>query len=254
MSRRARRDYETSFFHVIVQGYDKEYIFNIDKLIEKYRKLLIFHAEKYKIKLLAYCIMNNHAHIVMHVENIKEMSKFMKKVNETYANYYNKFINRVGYVFRDRYLSEPIYNEKYLYNCIAYIHMNPVKASIVATPSEYQYSSYNDFLNNTGVADKECIKLIFGSQKDYIEQFKFIHYEAQPCMDYKEDLRTLDENDVRQKIKKILEAYYIIEEELKDVNILKYFIKIFNREKISDRKIERILHIDHRKIKKIMQK
>ena len=71
----------------------------------------------------------------------------MHKVNTLYAIYFNKKYNRVGYVFRDRYKSQAIYSEKQLYTCINYIHYNPVKAGICKIASEYEYSSYNEYID-----------------------------------------------------------------------------------------------------------
>lgn len=147
MPRIPRKCYDTSFFHVIVQGLNKEYIFNEEKYIKQYLKLLNKYKEENNIEILAYCIMNNHAHMLLYIDKIEEMSKFMQKVNTQYAQYYN-YINkgRVGYVFRDRYVSEGITNEKYLIKCINYIHKNPVKASIVKRCEDYKYSSYNSYV------------------------------------------------------------------------------------------------------------
>lgn len=147
MPRKSRECLDTSFYHIIVQGIKKEYIFNSKVNIEKYIELLMSEKEKFKVELLAYCIMNNHAHILLYTERIAEMSKFMHSVNQKFAQFYNYINNeRVGYVFRDRFKSEPIYNEKYLIRCIRYIHNNPVKARIVKSPHEYKYSTYNNYL------------------------------------------------------------------------------------------------------------
>lgn len=147
MPRKARECLNTSFYHVIVQGIKKEYIFNNEVNVEKYIELLISEKEKFKVKVLAYCVMNNHAHILLYTEQITEMSKYMHSVNQKFAQFYNYINNeRVGYVFRDRFKSEPIYNEKYLIRCIRYIHNNPVKAKIVKSPGEYKYSTYNNYL------------------------------------------------------------------------------------------------------------
>lgn len=147
MPRKARECLDTSFYHIIVQGIKKEYIFNNKVNIEKYIKLLISEKEKLKVELLAYCVMNNHAHILLYTEKIAEMSKYMHSVNQKFAQFYNYINNeRVGYVFRDRFKSEPIYNENYLIRCIRYIHNNPVKAKIVKNPEEYIYSTYNNYL------------------------------------------------------------------------------------------------------------
>ena len=80
--------------------------------------------------------MNNHAHFLIYTQDLEDFSKFMHRVNLIYAQKYNKEKNRCGVLFRNRYESEPIYNEKYLINCIKYIHDNPVKAGIVKKNEE----------------------------------------------------------------------------------------------------------------------
>lgn len=98
--------------------------------------------EKHEINILAYCVMNNHTHILLESENLKDLSKYMQRLNTRYGQYYNKKYNRVGYVFRDRFKSEGIYNEEHLYNCIKYIYDNPVKAGLCKSPEQYPYSNY----------------------------------------------------------------------------------------------------------------
>ena len=170
MPRITRKSLETSFFHIIVQGVNKEYIFDNKQYIEDYIFLINKYKEKYEIEILAYCIMSNHAHLLLFSEKIDEMSKFMHQINSLYAQRYNKINGRVGHVFRDRYLSEAIYSEEYLINCIHYIHNNPVKANIVNNCGEYRYSTYNDYVNNVGVAKSKIVKDIIGENnyKDMI--------------------------------------------------------------------------------------
>lgn len=145
MARIARKYLGTSFFHVMVQGIQKEYIFNQPKFIRKYLKLLKQYTEELNIEIIAYCIMSNHAHMLLYTEDIDAMTKLMHKINTIYAQYYNKNKERVGYVFRNRFKSEPIANKRYLIQCIKYIHQNPVKAHMVTKCQEYRYSSYNEY-------------------------------------------------------------------------------------------------------------
>ena len=85
--------------------------------------------------------MKNHAHLLLNIKDTKYMSEFMKIVNMKFAMTYNEMENRVGVVFRNRYESELIYNERYFYNCVNYIHKHPVKAGIVKGAEEYKFSS-----------------------------------------------------------------------------------------------------------------
>ena len=150
MPRLPRKSHETSFFHIIVQGIKKEYIFNKKIMIEKYIELLSNEVSNYRIQIIAYCIMNNHAHILLYTERISEMSLYMHSINQKFAQYYN-YINkeRVGYVFRDRFKSEPIFSVQSLIRCIRYIHNNPVKANMVKYAKDYKYSSYNRYNDKT---------------------------------------------------------------------------------------------------------
>ena len=174
MPRISRKSFETSFFHVMVQGLKKEYIFEDKIAIKKYIELILKEQEKFDLEILAYCIMNNHAHLLIYTEKISEMSEYMHLINLKFAQFYNHIKQgRVGYVFRDRYKSEPIFNEKYLLKCVRYIHNNPVKAKIVKYAKDYKYSSYNDYLNKKGVSQSEIIKEIIDFEEilseDYIE-------------------------------------------------------------------------------------
>ena len=155
MPRHTRRYYETPFFHVIVQGINREFIFDKERDTIKYLQIIEKNLEKTEVEIIAYCIMNNHAHFLIYSKSIEQMSMFMSKINTSFAKYYNKEKERVGYVFRDRYISEPIMNERYLIKCINYIHNNPVKANMVGKCAEYKYSSYKEFLNNEKI-EKIC--------------------------------------------------------------------------------------------------
>jgi len=128
----------------MIQGINKEYIFQNNEYKDKYIKLLK-NAKEFDIKIIAFCIMDNHAHLLVEILEIQKLSEFMWKINFEFARYYNKKEERVGVVFRNRYRLEEIYDEKYLFCCIAYIHNNPVKAGIVNNCKDYKYSNYNEF-------------------------------------------------------------------------------------------------------------
>ena len=144
MSRIARNLFNGNYYHVMSQGINKEIIFYSDKYKKIYIKLLFDYASKKNIKIIAYCIMINHVHLLLEIKNINDMSEFMKIVNMKFAILYNKLENRVGVVFRNRFKSEYISNEKYFCNCIQYIHNNPVKAKIVKDAKNYKFSSANN--------------------------------------------------------------------------------------------------------------
>ena len=142
MPRLPRNYIKTPFFHIITQGINKSYIFEKPEDIKYYIKIMYSLSKEQKIKIVGYCIMNNHAHMLIQTENLQELSKYMQRLNTKYGKYYNKKYTRVGYVFRDRYKAEGIYNERYLYNCLKYIYDNPVKAGMCEKAEDYPYSNY----------------------------------------------------------------------------------------------------------------
>lgn len=160
----------------MVQGINKEYIFQKDEEKLKYINLLKKYSEKYLISIIAYCIMDNHVHLLLNANDSIKLSSFMKEINLRYAMYYNKKNNRVGYVFRNRFESKVMLTELQILRCIKYIHMNPVKANLVENESQYKFSSYNDYINKSNVVNSKNLNLIFNSEKDYLKELLSIEY------------------------------------------------------------------------------
>ena len=223
MSRFPRSYIKTSYFHVITQGINKSYIFDESEDIKYYIKIMYKLMEEQKIEIIAYCIMNNHAHILVKTEDIKELSKYMQRLNAKYAKYYNTRYNRVGYVFRDRYKSEGIYSDDHLYNCIRYIYNNPVKAGICSKESEYPYSNYKEIKGNT---DNEYCFI------DIEENYEKI------CKDAIKDF--LNDNNIK------FEELYNEKDKLKELVIM-----LKNNYNFSFRKISKELNINREKLRKI---
>ena len=188
----------------------------------------MLYKNKYKlnkehtIKIISYCIMNNHAHMLIETEKIKELSKYMQRLNGMYGKYYNKKYNRVGYVFRDRYKAEGIYSEEHLYNCINYIYNNPVRAGICSKAEEYPYSNYKRI------------------DKELNENYTFI-----------------DVDDYQKTCEEIIQEFLIendieIDELKRDKRKLKELITILKTEyNISLRKISEKLRMGRETIRKI---
>lgn len=166
MPRVARQCRKSLYYHIMVQGINREYIFDNNMYKSIYLKLIYENLEKFDISIIAYCVMSNHTHLILKCNDISKISKFMHDVNLKFAFIYNKDKNRVGYVFRDRFKAEPILDLYYLLNCIKYVHMNPVKAKICVSQSDYYFSSYNNHKNKTFLDDTLYLE-IFKNDKNW---------------------------------------------------------------------------------------
>lgn len=234
MPRKTKNYIKASFFHIMVQGLNKEYIFNsnIDK--NEYLKIIQKNKIQYNVEIISYCIMDNHVHLLIGVNKIQELSKFMHKINTLYALYYNKKYDRVGYVYRDRYKSQIIYSEKQLHTCINYIHNNPVKAKICEYPNEYEYSSFKNF-----DTELRFISNMNSEKKD--ENIIFLEDENQI------------KNEIEETIKNYLKYNNLKLDDLKENNEnIKELITILKKKyKISLRQIAIYINISREKIRRL---
>ncbi len=207
----------------MVQGIHKEFIFNKHRYINRYLQLIEKNLDKETLKMLAFCIMNNHAHLLIQVEDKSELSKYMQKINSVYAKYYNYMENeRVGYVFRDRYKSEPIFSKRQLIQCIKYIHQNPVKANMVNHINEYKYSSYGWYqtgkAEEIGIFTKEEITYICNTNLVCEEEF----------LDIEVDIEKKIDNFISEFVKKEkIKVFEIFEKD----DILKKLVKYLKKSK-----------------------
>lgn len=242
--RRARRNSISNFSHIIVQGIEKQYIFEKKKYKEKYFYLIQENLKRFPIKLLAYVIMDNHVHMCIYYEKVEDVSKFMHIVNMKFASYYNHLENRVGYLFRNRFYSQEIQDRQQLFNVIAYIHHNPQKANIVNDLEEYEYSSYKDFKNKN--VSKEIILLIFDSL-EYQEIFNFIHKNYSE-MDIK-DVEEKSEN-VQEVINKYLNSNKVsLNMVKKEKNLLIELVeKLKIKTNLKNKEIAELLEIDKNRL------
>lgn len=243
--RRARRDITSNFSHIIVQGIEKQYIFEKEIYKKKYLSLIYENLEKYEVKLLAYVIMDNHVHMCLHYPKVENLSKFMHLINSKFASYYNYLEKRVGYLFRSRFNSQEIQNRQQLFNVIAYIHNNPIKAKIVNNLREYKYSSYKEF--DDGKMDKEKILLIFDTL-DYRNTFRFIHKNFN-------DIDIKDVEDERNKTFEDVVEEYVNANKIslpiikKEKNLLIYLVaKLKSETKLTNKEISERLEIDKNRL------
>lgn len=203
MPRIPRTNLKEGLFHVMVQGIRKEYIFNNPEDIQWYLNMMEKLNEQYNIEILAYCVMSNHTHMLVKVEDTKDLSKYMQKLCMKYGRYYNNKYNRVGYVFRDRYKSEAIMNEKHMYNCIRYIYNNPVIAGLCSEPKEYPYSNYKE------VPTSEIVDYVFADTDEDIKKI------SENVVENFLSKNEMELSEVKKDTKKLCELIAILRDDYK---------------------------------------
>ncbi|WP_071027097.1 transposase [Peptoniphilus raoultii] len=156
MKKTPRQYAESGIYHIYVRGNNKEYIFKTKEEKETYLKIITEAREKYKFKILAYAIMDNHAHILLKIENEK-LSKAMQNIQQKYTYYYNKKYKRTGRVFQGRYNSKACGEDEYLLEVIKYIHQNPEKAGL-DQKFTFEFTSHKNYITDEkGIVDADYV-------------------------------------------------------------------------------------------------
>ena len=86
--------------------------------------------------------MPNHIHLIGEPIDPGRLPKLMQCLQRSYTAYYNKKYNKVGHLWQGRFKIKVITKDQYLIDCIAYVEQNPVRANLVSSPKEYEFSSY----------------------------------------------------------------------------------------------------------------
>ena len=149
MSRQPRLHLPGGFYHVILRGNGRQAIFFDSEDRNQWQTILQKALARYRHRLHAYCWMNNHVHMAVQA-GVEPLADFMRVLASRYAKYLNRKRRRPGHLFERRYRAILVQRDEYLIELLRYIHLNPVRASMVSDPSDYQWSSYNAYLRLTG--------------------------------------------------------------------------------------------------------
>jgi len=140
MSRIARIVIEGIPHHVTQRGNYNQRVFFSDKNRVYYLKLIKEYSAKYQLKILFYCLMDNHVHFIVIPLKANSMSKTFDIVNAKYAQYINKKKKLIGHLWQNRFYSCPM-DEQHAYVAAKYIEQNPVKAGLASEAWEWKWSS-----------------------------------------------------------------------------------------------------------------
>ena len=142
MPRRSRMYLPGLPYHIVQRGNNREATFIEPENYLFYINLWQELSSRYGVAVHAYCLMTNHIHFLVTPKYSTSISNTMKSVGSRYAQYINKNYQRTGTLWEGRHRASLVQSERYLLTCMRYIELNPVRASMVGRPEEYQWSSY----------------------------------------------------------------------------------------------------------------
>lgn len=246
MPRKARKKSSTGIYHIMIRGINHQNIFEEEKDYRRFIETIEKYKEVSGYEIYGYCLMGNHVHLLLKV--VKEpLEQVMRRICGSYVYWYNRKYRRIGNLFQDRFKSEPVEDDSYFLTVLRYIHQNPLKGELVKDLGQYQWSSYDKYINKRKFVDVSFALNILDNDKAKAIK-RFIEYSNEPnndrCLDMEKKRRITDEeaSDIIKKVCKV-----------KDISDLKNFEKtkrdmylreLKEKHNLSIRQIERLTGIN----------
>jgi hypothetical protein len=196
--------------------------------------------------------MSNHIHLLL--REIKEkLSEYLKRISSSYVYWYNNKYERCGHLFQDRFKSEPVENDKYFLTVLRYIHQNPIKAAIIDSMESYRWSSYNEYLNHSIIADTDfALQMYYENRQMAIQYFKEHTQETNEdqCLEYAEKMK-LNDIEIKEAILKLGLSSIAELQRLEKVKRNDFIKVLKSLEGVSTRRLSRITGISKSVIDRI---
>ncbi len=126
--------------HVTQRGNGRHFVLESDSDRLVYLDLLRNYTRLHLLRLLGYCLMSNHVHLVVTPQRPESLAVAMRHVHGRYAAYFNARYGSSGHVWQGRYYSCPMDASRF-WSALRYVELNPVRAGLAANAADYPWSS-----------------------------------------------------------------------------------------------------------------
>ncbi|WP_270180275.1 transposase [Alkalihalobacillus sp. CinArs1] len=177
------------------RGVNRQTIFEDDRDKERFLVSLARYKQKSGIELYAYCLMDNHVHMLVK-ETEESISTFMKRLSSSYVYWYNTKYERCGHLFQERFNSENVESDAYFKTVLRYIHQNPLNAHLVKSVWDSKWTSIHEYVNRANLVNIEKGLDLFSTDRCLARQ-RFILYMQElredQCLDVNEVVKFSDD-------------------------------------------------------------
>jgi putative transposase len=143
MPRIARGVVDQGYFHVLNRGNHRQTLFRRPGDFALFLDLLGQSVAKFDVELWGYCLMGNHWHLAVSVEEQKELSRWMHWLTNRHVRMVHARNARLGggHLYQGRYKSFPIQDAAHLATVLRYVEANPLRARLVKQAQDWPWSS-----------------------------------------------------------------------------------------------------------------
>jgi REP element-mobilizing transposase RayT len=142
MPRKPRMELEPGVHHVFARGVERRKVFEDDRDRRMYVALLARAVRQQRWRLLAFCLMPNHIHLLVETVEPMTLGLGMQGLHGDYAQAFNQRHARAGHLWGGRYGSKRMEDDGQLWLVAAYIAANPVAARLCRRPEAWRWSSH----------------------------------------------------------------------------------------------------------------
>jgi putative transposase len=143
MPRQRRRAPGGLIYHVLNRAAGKRELFRHDGDFAAFIRTLDETLERFPMRVLGFCLMSNHWHLVLWPEKDGELARFMHRLTVTHVRRWVEHRHRVGYgpVYQGRFKSFPVQDDGHFSTLLRYVERNPLRAGIVGRAERWRWSS-----------------------------------------------------------------------------------------------------------------
>ena len=142
MPRKPRQLLDGACYHLVARGNNRQFLFQEEETFRYFLGLLEKAKSRYPAKLYHYCLMSNHIHLLLQIEEGPQLPKLMQMLLQGYGRWFQARQRYSGHVWQGRYKSPRIDRDSYYLEAGRYIERNPLRAKLVAHLADYRWSSY----------------------------------------------------------------------------------------------------------------
>jgi len=143
MPRIERVDVGDYIYHVINRANARVRIFDNKKDYQQFEEILEEAVERFSMRLLAYCVMPNHWHLILYPKNDGDLQLFMGWLSNTHTRRWHTAKETIGrgHLYQGRYKSFLVQDDRYFLTLVRYVERNAKRANIVQRAEEWKWSS-----------------------------------------------------------------------------------------------------------------
>ena len=143
MPRTARASLGGVCYHVINRGNAKSTVYHDSDDYQSFVALMAKACDRLPMRILAYCLMPNHFHLVLWPYGDRDLSRWMQWLLTSHVRRYHRRRGTSGRIWQGRFKAFPIQKDAHLLTVMRYVERNPVRANLVSSAADWKWSSHS---------------------------------------------------------------------------------------------------------------